>query len=146
MTPSETPPLRDQVFWLLAYVVLATSEKAPLQSEPPTKNPPSKSHNNAQNSTKLQQQKKQSRSTSRHQTSASLAGFLLRREHNSPLSCSSFLFWRVDCSERYLWLFDGRLLLETCTAVYCYHVVFSDKLVVGKLDLSRGVPVRVTVC
>ena len=29
--------------------------------------------------------------SSRHQTSASLAGFLLKREHSSPLSCSSVL-------------------------------------------------------
>ena len=29
--------------------------------------------------------------SSRHQTSASLAGFLLKREQNSPLSCSSLL-------------------------------------------------------
>ena len=36
----------------------------------------------------------------RHQTSASFAGFLLKRQHNSPLSSSSLLVvgkpWRVD--------------------------------------------------
>ena len=30
------------------------------------------------------------------------------------------------CSQYYLWLFDGGFLLEAYTAVYCYHVVFSE--------------------
>ena len=34
---------------------------------------------------------------SRHQTSASFAGLLLYSEHNSPLSCCSFLLWEKPC-------------------------------------------------
>ena len=49
-----------------------------------------KATNNAQNSTKLQQQyNRVPACSSRHQISASLVRFLLRRQHSSPLSCSS---------------------------------------------------------
>ena len=90
---------RDHVCRLLAYVVLASSEKnctttihcsICLQQETAIKKPQImlRTAPNFSNSTN-----RVPAHSSRHQTSASFAGFLLKSEHSSPLSCSSFLLW-----------------------------------------------------
>ena len=49
------------------------------------------------------------------------------------------------CSEHYLWFFDGGVILEVYTAMYCYHTVFSEVDV--RLNLmSRGGSYSVSRC
>ena len=86
------PPLRDQVCRPLVYVALATSEKDRTIiihcSMPPTRNCHQKATNNAQNSTKLQQQYRVSVHSSRHHMSACLAACIIESRQGKEWNCA----------------------------------------------------------
>ena len=76
----------------------------------------------------------------RHQTSATFAGFLLKRQQNIPLSCSSLLVagkpWRVDYRVQWIsaaqgwnvWLlFHGNAIkVHRCLACQCVIVIIKS--------------------
>ena len=79
------PPSRDhlQTASLCNYVVLATSEKETAIKKLQIMLRTATNWSNCTNRVPVQ--------SSSHQTAACLAGFLLKRQHSLPLSCSSFL-------------------------------------------------------